>query len=150
MNDNLLERVLSPANLHSAWKRVKGNKGAPGDDGVSLEAYPQWAREHSAATRRALQGGYYIPLPVKRVELPKPSGGSRALGIPTVNDRVIQLAIAQVLTAIIDPTFSDASHGFRPGRNALGAVKQVQGFINVGRSGHTPGTTRDAFCPLRR
>lgn len=132
LNENLLERVLSPANLHAAWKQVRSNKGAPGIDGITIEEYPQWAKRHWAAARRALEGGYYIPQPVKRVEIPKPNGGSRALGIPTVNDRVIQQAIAQVLTPLIDPTFSDASHGFRPKRNAHGAVKQVQGYIEEG------------------
>jgi RNA-directed DNA polymerase len=132
LNDNLLERVLTPENLHEAWRQVKGNKGAPGVDGITIEDYPQWARQHWAATRRALEGGYYIPQPVKRVEIPKPNGGSRLLGIPCVNDRVIQQAIAQVLTPLIDPTFSNASHGFRPGRNAHGAVRQVKGFITAG------------------
>ncbi|MEW8380490.1 MAG: group II intron reverse transcriptase/maturase [Candidatus Thiodiazotropha taylori] len=132
LNDNLMERILSPENLHAAWKQVKGNKGAPGVDGVSIEDYPQWARKHWAATRRALEGGYYIPQPVARVEIPKPNGGSRSLGIPTVNDRVIQQAIAQVLNPIIDPSFSELSHGFRPGRNAHGAVRQVKGFIEAG------------------
>jgi RNA-directed DNA polymerase len=127
-----MERVLSPENLHAAWKQVKGNKGAPGVDGISIEDYPQWAGKHWAAARRALEGGYYIPQPVKRVEIPKPSGGSRSLGIPTVNDRVIQQAIAQVLNPIIDPSFSASSHGFRPGRNAHGAVRQVKGFIEAG------------------
>ena len=132
LNDNLMERVLSPENLKAAWKQVKGNKGAPGVDGISVEDYPQWAKRHWAATRRALEGGYYIPQPVKRVEIPKPSGGSRSLGIPSVNDRVIQQAIAQVLNPIIDPSFSASSHGFRPGRNAHGAVRQVKGFIEAG------------------
>jgi len=132
LNEDLLAQVLSPANLHAAWKQVRSNKGAPGVDEVSIEDYPQWAKAHWAATRRALEGGYYIPQPVKRVEIPKPNGGSRLLGIPTVNDRVIQQAIAQVLTPIIDPTFSDSSHGFRPRRNAHGAVRQVKGFIREG------------------
>ena len=132
LNDNLMERVLSPENLHAAWKQVKRNKGAPGVDGIGIEDYPQWAREPWAATRRALEGGYYIPQPVKRVEIPKPNGGSRSLGIPTVNDRVIQQAIAQVLNPIIDPSFSGSSHGFRAGRNAHGAVRQVKGFIEAG------------------
>ncbi|MEW8389536.1 MAG: group II intron reverse transcriptase/maturase [Candidatus Thiodiazotropha sp.] len=132
LNDNLMERILSPENLHTAWKQVKGNKGSPGVDGVSIEDYPQWARKHWAATRRALEGGYYIPQPVARVEIPKPNGGSRSLGIPTVNDCVIQQAIAQVLNPIIDPSFSESSHGFRPGRNAHGAVRQVKGFIEAG------------------
>jgi len=132
LNDDLLKRVLLPSNLHAAWKQVRRNKGAPGVDGVSIEDYPQWAKQHWAATRRALEGGYYIPQPVRRVEIPKPTGGVRLLGVPTVNDRVIQQAIAQVLNPIIDPTFSEASHGFRPGRNAHGAVRQIKGFIEEG------------------
>ncbi len=132
LNDNLLARVLSPENLRTAWKQVRRNKGAPGVDGVSIEDYPQWARQHWAAARRALEGGYYIPQPVRRVVIPKPTGGVRLLGVPTVNDRVIQQAIAQVLTPLIDPSFSEASHGFRPGRNAHGAMRQIQGFIEAG------------------
>lgn len=127
LNDDLMKRVLSPANLHAAWKHVCRNKGAPGVDGVSVEDYPQWAKQHWAASRRALEGGYYIPQPV-----PKPTGGVRLLGVPTVNDRVIQQAIAQVLNPLIDPTFSESSHGFRPGRNAHGAVRQLKGFIEEG------------------
>jgi RNA-directed DNA polymerase len=132
LNEDLMKRVLSPENLHTAWKHVRRNKGAPGVDGITLEAYPQWAKQHWAATRRALEGGYYIPQPVRRVEIPKLTGGVRLLGVPTVNDRVIQQAIAQVLTPLIDPTFSEASHGFRPGRNAHGAVRQIKGFIEEG------------------
>ena len=78
-----MERVSYPENLGAAWKQVKGNKGAPGVDGISIEAYPQWAGAHWPATRQALDGGYYIPQPVKRVEIPKPSGSHRSLGIPT-------------------------------------------------------------------
>ena len=111
---------------------MRSNKGAPGVDGVSIEDYPQWVKQHWAAARRALERGYYIPQPVRRVEIPKLTGGVRLLGVPTVNDRVIQQAIAQVLTPLIDPTFSVASHGFRPGRNALGAVRQIKGFIEEG------------------
>lgn len=132
LNEDLLKRVLSPANLHAAWKQVRSNKGAPGVDGISIEDYPQWAKQHWTATRRALEGGYYMPQPVRRVEIPKPTGGVRLLGVPTVNDRVIQQAIAQVLTPLIDPTFSESSHGFRPGRNAHGAVRQIKGFIAEG------------------
>ena len=130
--NNLLERVLSPANLHAAWKQVRSNKGAPGVDGITIEDYPQWARQHWANTRRALERGYYIPQPVRRIEIAKPNGGSRCLGIPTINDRVVQQAIAQVISPLIDPTFSDASFGFRPRRNAHGAVKQIQRFIETG------------------
>jgi len=132
LNDNLMKRVLSPTNLHTAWKHVRRNKGAPGVDGITIEDYPQWAKQHWAAMRRVLERGYYIPQPVRRVEIPKPTGGVRLLGVPTVNDRVIQQAIAQVLNPIIDPTFSEASHGFRPGRNAHGAVRQIKGFIEEG------------------
>lgn len=132
LNEDLLKRVLSPANLQTAWKQVRRNKGAPGVDGIAIEDYPQWAKQHWAATRRALEGGYYMPQPVRRITIPKPAGGVRLLGIPTVNDRVIQQAIAQVLTPLIDPTFSEASHGFRPGRNAHGAVRQIKGFIEEG------------------
>ncbi|MCH8853214.1 MAG: group II intron reverse transcriptase/maturase [Planctomycetes bacterium] len=132
LNNNLLVCVLSPANLHAAWKQVRRNKGAPGVDGICIEDYPQWAKKHWVGTRRALERGYYMPQPVKRVEIPKTTGGVRLLGIPTINDRVIQQAIAQVLTPLIDPTFSEASHGFRPGRNAHGAVRRIQGFIEEG------------------
>jgi len=97
LKSHLLERVLDRDNLACAWKRVKSNHGAPGVDGISIEDYPQWAKTHWEKTRRAIEGGYYIPSPVKRVEIPKPMGrGVRLLGIPCVNDRVIQQAIAQV------------------------------------------------------
>lgn len=129
---NLLERVLSSENLHAAWKRVRSNHGAPGVDGLTIEEYPQWAKQHWAATRRARVQGNYIPQPVRRIEIPKPHGGVRCLGIPSVNDRVIQQAIAQVITPLIDPTFSDNSFGFRPGRSAHGAVKQVQRYLGEG------------------
>lgn len=132
LNENLLQRVLSPLNLRTAWQQVKRNKGAPGVDGVTIEEYPQWAKQHWVATRRALEGGYYIPQPIRRVEIPKSNGGKRQLGIATVNDRVIQQAINQVLTPLIDPTFSTSSYGFRPGRNAHGAIKQIKGFIEEG------------------
>lgn len=126
-----MARVLTPTNLHTAWKRVRSNKGAAGVDGVTIEAYPEWAKQHWSATRRALEGGYYIPQPIRRVEIPKASGGSRLLGIPTVNDRVIQQAISQVVTPIIDPSFSEFSYGFRPRRSAHHAVKQVQTYIKA-------------------
>ena len=133
LNDNLLERVLDSANLRAAWKRVKSNKGSAGVDGVTIADYPPWAKRHWSATRQALTREYYIPQPVMRVEIPKPLGrGKRLLGIPCINDRVIQQAIAQVLTPIIDPTFSSASYGFRPQRSAHDAVKQVRSYIEQG------------------
>ena len=132
LSKDLLERVLSPANLHAAWKQVRRNKEALGVDGITIEGYPQWARQHWAAARRALERSYCMPQPVRRVEIPKPTGGVRLPGVPTVDDRVIQQAIAQVLTPIIDPTFSEASHGFRPGHNTHGAVRQIKGSIEEG------------------
>ena len=111
----LLQAVLASDNLARAWKRVKSNKGAPGIDGVTVQDWPAPARDHWPALRAQLEGGQYKPQPVRRVEIPKPGGGGkRLLGIPTVSDRVVQQAIAQVLTPIFDPTFSDSSFGFRP------------------------------------
>jgi len=128
----LFEQVLSPENLHDAWKRVKKNKGAAGVDGLTIDDYPVWIHQHWDNIHRGLQQGYYCPLPVKRVEIPKPNGGIRLLGIPSVHDRVIQQAITQVLQPLIDPDFSDHSHGFRPNRSAHDAVKSVQKGIKDG------------------
>ena len=102
---NLLEAVLASDNLARAWKRVKSNKGAPGMDGVTVEDWPAHARAHWPALREQINQGRYRPQAVRRVEIPKPDGGKRLLGIPTVTDRVVQQAIAQVLTPIFDPTF---------------------------------------------
>lgn len=133
MNEDLLEQILDPANLQAAWKQVQRNKGAAGVDGLSIADYPKWAKQHWFGIRRALTEGYYIPQPVKRVEIPKPTGGKRLLGIPTVNDRVIQQAIAQVLMPIFDRHFSAHSYGFRPNKSAQQAVLSVRGFIQQGR-----------------
>ena len=129
LHHNLMERVLSPENLHRAWKRVEANKGAPGIDGVPVEAFREWARIHWPAARQALEDGAYQPQPVRRVTIPKAGGGERMLGIPTVMDRVIQQAIAQVLTPIFDPGFSESSHGFREQRSAHGALKQIKRYV---------------------
>lgn len=129
---DLLEAVLASDNLARAWKRVKSNKGAPGIDGVTVQDWPAHAREHWPALRGQIEGGRYKPQAVRRVEIPKPDGGKRMLGIPTVTDRVVQQAIAQVLTPIFDPTFSDSSFGFRPGRNAHQAIRQVQAYARDG------------------
>ena len=99
---DLMARVLHPVNLMQAWKRVHRTRGAPGVDGIRIEDWPAHAREHWAETRRQLEAGSYRPQPVRRVMIPKKSGGERPLGIPTVTDRVIQQAIAQVLTPIFD------------------------------------------------
>ena len=129
---DLLQAVLSSDNLTRAWKRVKSNKGAPGIDGVTVEDFPAHARAHWPAQREQIEGGRYRPQAVRRVEIPKPDGGKRLLGIPTVTDRVVQQAIAQVLTPIFDPTFSESSFGFRPGRNAHQAIRQVQAHVTDG------------------
>jgi RNA-directed DNA polymerase len=131
-NEHLLERILIRANMRKAWKRVKTNAGAPGVDGMAIDQFPAWAKAHWIDIRCRLQTGTYQPLPVKRVEIPKPTGGMRPLGIPCVVDRLIQQAIAQVLMPIFDPGFSQHSYGFRPGRSAHGAVRQVQAYIKEG------------------
>ena len=126
---HLLERVLSRENMQRAWKRVRANKGAPGIDGMSVEGFPEFARLRWDTIRESLLAGTYQPSPVRRVEIPKDTGGTRPLGIPTVLDRVIQQAIAQVLVPIFDPGFSESSYGFRPGRSSLGAVRKVREYI---------------------
>lgn len=131
-NGHLLEQVLSRPNMQAAWKRVKANKGAPGVDGMAIDQFPAFARERWDKIRDALSAGNYQPKPVKRVEIPKPTGGLRPLGIPTVTDRLIQQAIAQALGPIFDPDFSDYSYGFRPNRSAHDAVRQVQSYIKEG------------------
>jgi len=131
-HDHLLERIVSRENMQRAWKRVKANKGAPGIDGQSTGDFPEFARKNWDAIRESLLAGTYQPLPVRRVEVPKPTGGTRPLGIPTVVDRLIQQAIAQVLGPIFDPGFSEFSYGFRPGRSAHDAVRKVRGYIQEG------------------
>ncbi|MES9875370.1 MAG: group II intron reverse transcriptase/maturase [Candidatus Thiodiazotropha sp. 6PLUC6] len=115
-----------------AWKQVRSNKGAPGVDGVTIEAYPDFAKQHWPSVRQALLDGTYKPTPVLRAVIEKPDGGERLLGIPTVQDRVIQQAIVQVLTPIFDPDFSSSSFGYRPGKSAHDAVKQVSQYIKQG------------------
>ena len=131
---DLLVLILRPANILAAWRRVRANKGAAGIDGMSIDDFPAWAKQGNwKRIMIELSSGRYRPSPVRRVEIDKPDGGKRQLGIPTVVDRVIQQAIAQVLTPIFDPTFSDNSFGFRPNRNGQQAVKQVQSIIKTGR-----------------
>jgi len=133
LHDDLMAQVVDPANLQRAWKQVKANQGAPGSDGMPLEDFPAFAREHWPTVRQALLDGTYQPAPVRRVAIPKPGGrGERRLGIPTVLDRVISQAIAQVLMPLFDPDFSASSFGFRPGRSAHGALRQVQRYIGEG------------------
>ena len=131
-NDHLLERILDRTNMAKAWKRVKANKGAPGVDHMAVDQLLAFARDKWPCIRQSLLAGTYQPLPVKRVEIPKATGGTRPLGIPSVQDRLIQQAIAQVLAPIFDPGFSDHSYGFRPGRSAHNAVRKVQQYIKDG------------------
>src|SRR5680860_744382 len=133
-SEDLLGQALQPENLQAAWKRVRANKGAAGIDGMTVDEFPAWARYGRwKEVVEELETGLYYPFPVRRVEIDKPDGGKRQLGIPTVTDRVIQQAIAQILTPIFDPDFSNNSFGFRPNRNGQQAVKQVQGIIKTGR-----------------
>jgi RNA-directed DNA polymerase len=132
-NVNLLERILSRENMLLAWKRVKANKGVSGIDGITIEDFPDYLRKHWHRIREELLAGTYQPLPVRRVEIPKSTGGFRPLGIPIVLDRLIQQAIAQVLNPIFDSDFSESSFGFRPGRSAHDALYQVQGYIKQRR-----------------
>ena len=130
---SLWEQMLSPENLGRALRRVRANAGAPGADGMTTEELVPWLREHWASTREALDAGTYRPSPVRRVVIPKPGGsGERLLGVPACLDRLIQQAIAQVLTPIFDPGFSGSSFGFRPGRSAHQAVRVARRCIQDG------------------
>jgi RNA-directed DNA polymerase len=126
------EDVINRDNVLNAWKQVRANRGAPGIDGISISEFPEYAHENWKGIKASLLDGTYKPYPVKRVEIPKDSGGTRPLGIPVVIDRVIQQAITQVLTPVFDPNFSESSFGFRPGRSAHQAVKKVLLLIQRG------------------
>src|SRR5215472_5016713 len=128
----LMEEVCERENLVRAWQRVRENKGAPGVDGMTIDDAKSFLREHWPDIRSQLLAGTYQPQPVKRVEIPKPDGGVRKLGVPTVVDRLIQQALLQVLQKRWDPTFSEHSYGFRPRRSAHQAVAQAQGYIAEG------------------
>ena len=127
-----MKQVLSRENLLRALKQVEKNKGSHGTDGMSVKDLRRHLVEHWDAIRHALEEGTYEPCPVRRVEIPKPNGGVRLLGIPTVTDRFIQQAIAQVLTPIFDPSFLEHSYGFRPGRRGHDAVKKAKQYIQEG------------------
>lgn len=132
LHEVTMEAVVASANVLKAWQRVKSNRGAPGIDGMHVEDFAQHARSQWPAIRQSLLAGRYQPQPVRRVLIPKPGGGERELGIPTVMDRMIQQALAQVMTPVFDPGFSESSHGFRPKRSAHGALRQVQSHIKSG------------------
>ena len=129
---DLLEKVLEGENLNKAYKRVKGNKGASGVDGMTVNEALPWLKEHREELLESIRRGKYKPSPVRRVEIPKDNGGTRKLGIPTVIDRIIQQAIAQVLTPIYEPKFSEGSYGYRPNRSAKDAVLKVKEYADEG------------------
>lgn len=128
----LLERILSKDNLNAAYLQVKRKKGAAGVDGMEVGEMLGWLKENKERFLASLRNGKYKPKPVRRVEIPKPDGGKRKLGIPIVLDRLIQQAIAQVLQPIFEKTFSENSYGFRPGRNAHQAIKQAKSYYEEG------------------
>lgn len=130
---SMMEQVLASENLRAAWRRVKANAGAPGIDGMTVEAFPAFCRKYWPRIRSALMVGTYRPAPVRRVFIPKPDGSQRPLGVPTVLDRVIQQALAQVLTPLFEGGFSTHSYGFRENRNAHQAVREVEACWQEGR-----------------
>lgn len=131
--DGLMEKVLERRNMKAALRRVEKNRGSPGVDGMTVEELLPYLWEHWEGIKSSLLGGSYQPSPVKRKEIPKSGGGTRELGIPTVLDRLIQQALLQVLQPLFDPTFSEHSYGFRPGRSAHGAIHAAQRHVQEGR-----------------
>ena len=129
---DILGKILDRDNMNRAYKRVKANGGAPGIDGMTIEAALPWLKEHKDELIGRIKRGKYTPSPVRRVEIPKPNGGIRKLGIPTVIDRIIQQAIAQKLMPIYEPMFSDGSYGYRPGRSAKDAIERVREYAEEG------------------
>ena len=129
---DLLEKVLDKDNLNRAYRRVKANKGASGVDGMTVDEALPWLKEHREELLESIRNGKYKPSPVRRVEIPKDNGGVRKLGIPTVIDRIIQQAIAQVLTPIYEPKFSDGSYGYSPHRSAKDAILKVKKYADEG------------------
>lgn len=128
----LLDRILQRDNLNRAYLQVERNHGAPGIDGMTVEEALPWLKEHKEELLESIRNGSHKPSPVRRKDIPKPDGGTRQLGIPTVIDRVIQQAIAQILIPIYEPQFSDASYGYRPGRNAKQAIRKVKKYAEEG------------------
>jgi RNA-directed DNA polymerase len=132
IGEQLMEEVCERENCKQALARVKANKGSPGVDGMTVHDLPGYLRQHWLAIREQLLSGTYAPQPVRRVQIPKPDGGERKLGIPSVLDRFLQQAVMQVLQGRWDRTFSQHSYGFRPGRSAHQAVEQAQQYIAEG------------------
>ncbi|MEG6585727.1 group II intron reverse transcriptase/maturase [Dendrosporobacter sp. 1207_IL3150] len=130
--NSLLEDILHRDNLNSAYLRVKRNGGAPGIDKMTVDEMLPYLKEHKEELLKSIRGGWYKPKPVRRVEIPKPDGGKRNLGVPTVIDRMIQQAVVQILQPIFEPLFSENSYGFRPGRNAHQAMKKAEEYYKQG------------------
>ncbi len=129
----LMEAAVERSNMLCAYERVVKNEGAPGVDGLTVAAFKPWLQAHWPKVRQALLAGEYMPAAVRKVEIPKPQGGVRTLGIPTVLDRLIQQALHQVLQPLFEPEFSESSYGFRPGRNAHQAVKAARSYVAEGK-----------------
>ena len=134
LNEDLMATIVEGDNLRQAYRQVKANAGAAGVDGMTVETFADHAREHGPVIKAKLEDGSYQPGAVRGVRIPKPNGGERRLGIPTVQDRLIQQAVLQVLTPVFEPEFSAHSYGYRPGRSAHDAVQAAQAHI---RAGHT-------------
>lgn len=132
LNEDLMETILDSNNCRQAYRQVKANGGAAGVDGMTVERFAGHAREHWPVIKAKLQDGRYRPGAVRGVCIPKPNGGERRLGIPTVQDRLIQQAVLQVLTPVFEPEFSAHSYGYRPGRSAHDAVRAAQAYIRAG------------------
>jgi len=128
-----MERVVERSNMRLAYQRVVENKGAAGVDEMPVSELKDWLAVHWPGVKKALLEGRYLPQPVRRVDIPKPTGGVRTLGVPTVVDRLIQQALHQALQPLFEPTFSEGSYGFRPGRGAHQAVRRAQAYIREGK-----------------
>jgi RNA-directed DNA polymerase len=153
MYEKLMEEVVTDENRGRALEVVKRNRGSAGIDGMTTTELENHLQAHWERIRAKLLAGTYVPSPVKRVEIPKPSGGTRTLGIPTVQDRLIQQMMLQVLTPIFDPTFSEHSYGFRPGRSAQDAVRAAQRYAQGGKDwvvdfDIAKFLDRVSYCPL--
>ncbi len=129
---DLLGKILDKDNLNRAFKRVRANKGAPGIDGMTIDETLTYLREHNHEVVDRIKAGHYTPKPVRRVKIPKPDGGVRKLGIPTVIDRTIQQAMAQQMIPIYEPLFSENSYGYRPGKSAKDAIRKVKEYAEQG------------------
>ena len=148
-----MEEVVTDENCRRALEAVKRNRGAAGIDQIKTTELESHLQAHWERIRAKLLAGTYVPSPVRRVEIPKPSGGTRMLGIPTVQDRLIQQMLLQVLTPVLDPKFSEHSYGFRPGRSAQDAVRAAQQYAQEGKDwvvdiDITKFLEMTSYCPL--